>query len=91
VALSRVTPRGRGKLYEIPRPPREARPQFGQQLVHCLDMTFGRRFRSRAEFFSSKIAQGLSVPRKIERLRAYPWPKHWLRSAGVSLRCTVAR
>ena len=87
--MGRVTTRSRRELYQISRAPREARPQLGKQLVHCLDVTFRRRFRARAKFFSSKISQGLSVSRKVERLRAYPWAKHWLRGAGVALRCTV--
>src|SRR6266436_4801006 len=91
VTVSRIVPHGRGELYQIPRAPREAGPQLGKQLVHRLDMAFGRRFRTRAEFFSSKIAQGLGVPAKVERLRAYPRSKHWLRRARVPLRCAVAR
>jgi hypothetical protein len=31
------------------------------------------------------------VPGKVERLRAYPRSKHWLRRARVPLRCAVAR
>src|SRR5262249_46373153 len=79
-----VTPSGGRELDQVAGASGQAGPQFGEQLIHGLNMTLGGCLRPGPEFLSRKVPQGLRVTGKVECLRPDPWPEGGLVRGGLA-------